>query len=378
VNSILPLSHNKAFWPGALTIIARAATAPISKNKSTNKSVLILPPSVISSDGYVALNCPSHPLSRAILRSIGDDVPLATVSSCQYTEIPATRSCQVMADLKSLDGLSILNGEDKRELFAVAPCDFGIKSTVIRIDECTRTINVLRRGAISQKSIERALFNTLSSKSVHKNKTTNPSSSSIDKLKILTAVLRKWTVDFRGLDGPGRFASVDSSSLVPHENIPINNGVCETPKFGFHEWHSVIPHSIQTNRSSTENQVLTTAATSNDTIYAEMGLSEVLHGGVVVIDFGRTLSNCGINENLDEVLSYKDLSPCGSIREGGRHLFLFLRWLKLNRHKVSKVLLADISTILPDDEHIGGLVDQISLHCRFQGIKRVNTVITGI
>mmetsp|Transcript_43643 Transcript_43643/g.85625 ORF Transcript_43643/g.85625 Transcript_43643/m.85625 type:complete len:636 (+) Transcript_43643:103-2010(+) len=369
----------EAFWPGALTIVARAATQT-SKRTGKCRDTLILTPSVISDDGYVALNCPSHPLSRAILRSVGDNVPLATVPACHYGGIPATRSCQVKADLKCVHGLSILNGEDKREIFAVAPCDFGIESTVVRLDENTRTLVVLRRGAISQKSIERALVNTsfLSSKSSSVDKTSISSSSTLDKLKIMAAVLRKWKVVFNPWNGPGELDSIspnlNNDALLCGRNQPV----CQFMGPSQHEWHFVRSAMRHEELLNSTDLVGFEGLGSGLSLFIEMDLRQILEERVIVIDFGRTLANCGIKEGVEGVLSYKDLSPRGSVREAGRHLFLFLRWAIMNRHKVSKVLIADISSVLPKDEHIGGIMDQILLHCKLQGNKSLNTIVKDI
>lgn len=371
----------EAFWPGALTIVARAAThTSVSKRTGKCRDTLILTPSVISDNGYVALNCPSHPLSRAILRSVGDNVPLATVPACHYGGIPATRSCQVKADLKCVHGLSILNGEDKREIFAVAPCDFGIESTVVRLDENTRTLVVLRRGAISQKSIERALVNTsfLSSKSSSVDKTSISSSSTLDKLKIMAAVLRKWKVVFNPWNGPGELDSIspnlNNDALLCGRNQPV----CQFMGPSQHEWHFVRSAMRHEELLNSTDLVGFEGLGSGLSLFIEMDLRQILEERVIVIDFGRTLANCGIKEGVEGVLSYKDLSPRGSVREAGRHLFLFLRWAIMNRHKVSKVLIADISSVLPKDEHIGGIMDQILLHCKLQGNKSLNTIVKDI
>ena len=77
-------------------------------------------------------------------------------------------------------GVKVLNGEDKREAFMVKPCEvslffkfllinfmttfltiitsqFGIESTVVKIDEDTKRVLVLRRGAISVQQLKKCI-----------------------------------------------------------------------------------------------------------------------------------------------------------------------------------------------------------------------------
>ena len=56
-----------------------------------------------------------------------------------------------------MSDIAVINGEDKRELFAVPTCEIGIESTVVKINDETREVIVLRRGAITQKELEEAI-----------------------------------------------------------------------------------------------------------------------------------------------------------------------------------------------------------------------------
>ena len=114
-----------------------------------------IPLKVSANTGYVGLRCPSHPLAIRVLESAG--VPVAAPSANRFGHVSPTRASHVMSDLGSSD-IAIMNGEDKREIFAVPPCQFGIESTVVKISESDRELIVLRRGAITQSQLEAAVL----------------------------------------------------------------------------------------------------------------------------------------------------------------------------------------------------------------------------
>ena len=141
-----------SFWPGALTIVALGSP--------------ILPSCVSAGTGYVGVRCPSHPLALRILTACG--VPVAAPSANRFGHVSPTLASHVMSDLGNCD-IAIMDGEDRREIFAVPACEFGIESTIVKINEPSRELVILRRGAISRKQLESALIKGVASPGAKRN-----------------------------------------------------------------------------------------------------------------------------------------------------------------------------------------------------------------
>ncbi len=123
----------RAFWPGALSIVVKAAD--------------IVPPEFRDSRGTVALRCPQHDLSMELIRASGGAL-IAT--SANTSGMPAPGSFEELeeriiaaADL-TLDGGKTLH---------------GVASTVV---DCSGDVPViLREGAISTDAILEAVGGTM-------------------------------------------------------------------------------------------------------------------------------------------------------------------------------------------------------------------------
>lgn len=115
------------FWPGPLT--------------------LVLPKSQLVSDlitsglPTVAIRSPNHPLAQRLIEEVG---PLAAPSANRFGKTSPTTPQHVRDEFSNEDLLIVDGG----------PCQGGIESTVIEIDEPNRQIFVLRPGLITKTELK--------------------------------------------------------------------------------------------------------------------------------------------------------------------------------------------------------------------------------
>jgi L-threonylcarbamoyladenylate synthase len=121
----LILAH--AFWPGPLTIIFRKMD--------------IIPDIVSSGLDTVAVRMPSHLVALELIRRSG--TPIAAPSANPFGYLSPTTAEHVDSQLGSAVGM-ILDG---------GPCDVGVESTIIRVEE--NRVILLRPGGIPAEQIER-------------------------------------------------------------------------------------------------------------------------------------------------------------------------------------------------------------------------------
>ena len=81
-------------WPGAITIVARAATC--------------IPACVTANTGFVGVRVPAHPIANALLRAAR--VPIAAPSANRFGHVSPTKAAHVVADLGHTP-IGILLGE---------------------------------------------------------------------------------------------------------------------------------------------------------------------------------------------------------------------------------------------------------------------------
>jgi L-threonylcarbamoyladenylate synthase len=121
----------KAFWPGALTLVAPvAASGQISELARAGLQT-------------VAVRAPSHPIARALIKAA--DRPLAAPSANRSGRVSPTTSAHVLADLDERIDL-ILDG---------GPTSLGVESTILAC--LGGPPRLLRHGAIPREAIEAAL-----------------------------------------------------------------------------------------------------------------------------------------------------------------------------------------------------------------------------
>jgi len=118
-------------WPGPLTIVLEKKDG--------------LSPLITAGLPNVAVRVPHHPQALEILRATG---PLAAPSANKFSKTSPTLAVHVE---ESFDGqIPVVDG---------GPCEVGIESTVVKIEETEKEIDVLilRPGLISEKEITECL-----------------------------------------------------------------------------------------------------------------------------------------------------------------------------------------------------------------------------
>ena len=118
-----------AHWPGPLTLVL-----PATK---------LVPEIVRAGGGTVAVRCPQHPVTAALLRLLGQ--PLAAPSGNRSGMLSPTTAAHVAASLGDAVDL-ILDG---------GTCDCGIESTVV--DLTTEPPQLLRPGPIDRSTLAASL-----------------------------------------------------------------------------------------------------------------------------------------------------------------------------------------------------------------------------
>jgi len=188
-NNRIPTSYEKqvltiltqAFWPGPLTLVAKAASH--------------IPSIVMANTGYVACRSPSHPIAQSLIQQA--HVPIAAPSANKFGHVSPTIAQHVwddlhMEDVWILDPLLHLNTttatlhenqqkiqqqqdeEDMNDQVSIV-CNVGVESTVAKIEMYHNNNNsnnnkdntsyvgrilILRHGAISAQDIQRCLYLT--------------------------------------------------------------------------------------------------------------------------------------------------------------------------------------------------------------------------
>eukprot|EP00551_Chaetoceros_affinis_P013601 CAMPEP_0203705082 /NCGR_PEP_ID=MMETSP0091-20130426/48687_1 /ASSEMBLY_ACC=CAM_ASM_001089 /TAXON_ID=426623 /ORGANISM="Chaetoceros affinis, Strain CCMP159" /LENGTH=524 /DNA_ID=CAMNT_0050580349 /DNA_START=39 /DNA_END=1613 /DNA_ORIENTATION=+ len=196
-------------------------------------SVLTPLDSILGNDGgdknemyYVGMRCPSHPLARRILAEVYAERDSKTVkkshqriSGAVVGYNPSVRGqnsstfpflCKdVCSSLLSIQDhfelpfqndykptVHVINGEDRREMFFVPPCQYGQSSSVsLVIDAPNRTITILRdRSRLHSKTVDEEFelrIQDVVRALLHHNED-EPGSV---KSKAITAVMHKWRVN---------------------------------------------------------------------------------------------------------------------------------------------------------------------------------------
>jgi len=119
------------FWPGPLSIVLEKAAS--------------VDPLITAGLDTVAVRCPDHTLARDLISMVG---PLAAPSANRFGQTSPTNPKHVLDEFPDADSLVILDGGE---------CEGGIESTVVRIDQSNRCIELLRPGLITPGEIAEAL-----------------------------------------------------------------------------------------------------------------------------------------------------------------------------------------------------------------------------
>ncbi|TDH69952.1 hypothetical protein CCR75_005176 [Bremia lactucae] len=125
----------KAFWPGPLTLVAKAVPE--------------LPLSLSANTGFVGLRCPKHPIAQALLKEA--KIPVAAPSANRFGHVSPTTAKHVMDDLGACKNLSVIDAAGE------GSCEIGIESTVIKIVPEERKVILFRRGGVSEQALKKVL-----------------------------------------------------------------------------------------------------------------------------------------------------------------------------------------------------------------------------
>ncbi|KAL3659182.1 hypothetical protein V7S43_015760 [Phytophthora oleae] len=125
----------KAFWPGPLTLIAKAVPE--------------LPLTLSANTGFVGLRCPKHPIAQALLKEA--KVPVAAPSANRFGHVSPTTAKHVMDDLGACENLSVIEAAEE------GCCEVGIESTVVKIVPEERKLIIFRRGGVSELALQQVL-----------------------------------------------------------------------------------------------------------------------------------------------------------------------------------------------------------------------------
>ncbi|KAG7384715.1 hypothetical protein PHYPSEUDO_002360 [Phytophthora pseudosyringae] len=125
----------KAFWPGPLTLIAKAVPE--------------LPLTLSANTGFVGLRCPKHSIAQALLKAA--QVPVAAPSANRFGHVSPTTAKHVMDDLGACENLSVMEATED------GCCQVGIESTVAKIVPEERKLIIFRRGGVSEQALEHVL-----------------------------------------------------------------------------------------------------------------------------------------------------------------------------------------------------------------------------
>jgi len=118
------------FWPGPLTLV-------LPRKSEIN-------PMICAGLDTVGVRCPAHPMTLEIIRKTG--VPLAAPSANKFTKTSATTAAHVRG-IWGPDELFVVDG---------GPCEIGIESTVVRVNDSPARIEILRPGMIGEIELRAA------------------------------------------------------------------------------------------------------------------------------------------------------------------------------------------------------------------------------
>lgn len=120
-----------AFWPGPLTLVLPRAA--------------VVPPIVTAGGPTVAVRCPDHPLTLALIEAFGS--PIVGPSANPSGAVSPTRPEHVREAFSEEDVL-VLDG---------GPCRVGIESAVLLLPDEPRSPRLLRPGIIGAEAIARVI-----------------------------------------------------------------------------------------------------------------------------------------------------------------------------------------------------------------------------
>ena len=277
------------FWPGPLTIVARASPK--------------VPSIIMANTGFVACRSPSHSIARLLIEK--SQVPIAAPSANKFGHVSPTKAMHVfddlgMEDVWIVDPDYLENGDnsndadvdtntkinENKDVNGVV-CNVGVESTVAKVEllsspsdnlsSIVGVISVLRHGAVSSHDIAKCLQKV-------------------------------------GLD---KYFQVKSKQQATGENV---NHVAPGQTIR-HYSPNVQSYMISQQTYSNAAADVNGNVNSNDnsSILSQEEINNLRNG--VIIDFGGRL-----NYLKYIALAYRDLSPNGDSSIAAANVFDTLRW----------------------------------------------------
>lgn len=138
-SSLLLSTLAQHFWPGPLTLVAKARQD-------------VVPSCITANTGFVACRSPSHAIARALIQAAG--VPIAAPSANKFGHVSPTTAQHVYDDLFAEDVWIVEEEEEEKEGSSSQSrrTNVGVESTVAKL-ESGRLI-VLRQGAVSVEDLQ--------------------------------------------------------------------------------------------------------------------------------------------------------------------------------------------------------------------------------
>ena len=313
------------FWPGPLTLVARAAAH--------------VPEQVTAGTGFVGVRVPAHPVAQRLLRVAR--VPVAAPSANLFGHVSPSSAAHVLADLGAAD-VCILDG---------GRCSVGVESTIVKIAgggaggdagdgagdaggdagtaAPTPRLALLRQGGIAESTLRR--FTERGSAGAH-----DAAQGGQDGQD--------------GQDGQGQATAGSTGKLcVPDRRV-------DSGKEGMHAPGGLLTHYAPAGKltyilrdshpaaggagagaAGAGAGVAGAAVRGEDEELASIGLDQL--GRCCIVDFGgRRADACRAAGKL-----YMDLSADAEVGEAKRNLFDFLR--RSEAPGVELVLLPDFGRV---------------------------------
>ena len=283
-----------SFWPGPLTLVAPAGAD--------------IPDEITSGTGFVGLRIPAHEQARSLLSAAG--VPVAAPSANRFGHVSPTRAEHVMSDLGAHQ-IWVLRAADGDE----TSCGVGIESTVLKIDESTSQLIVLRRGGVPEAELARWMLAHPEEGSVFSLHLHATSSSSAHNSSPLQAAA--------GSDAPTNAADAPASTTADANEQPSSTSATVTVTATDDDDTTVAraaPGMLLTHYAPDLPAFLLAPAGRGGSVAPEVPVGADL-SSAVLIDFGARYAALA-----SRAVAYRDLSATGNGAQAARRLFETLRW----------------------------------------------------
>lgn len=285
------------FWPGPLTLIVKASSK--------------IPMLVTANTGFVGVRCPKHPLAVSLLRASG--LPIAAPSANRFGHVSPTTAAHVVADL-GCKGVHVLNGEHLQshvdthdaEHQAFTNCEYGIESSVVKIDVETEQLIIFRQGAVNQQQLENCLASA---------------PSTIGKWKVAAIKRAVKMSHTESSEKPAPHAdSAECAAVVDAEQESLAGQ--QAPGQAITHYAPDVPCFIVQKVTVLEAGADAPVETvTNSSVQVRTLSVAELQSSAVLVDFHGAFGALHTS-----ALAYRDLSPQGSAAQAARHLFDTLRW----------------------------------------------------